>query len=259
MEKIDFRKGNRASQRTAEAMNAIREVLSQGNATFGVLLEKTGLSRRALASNLKRLLKMGELKRCVDEKDHRKRYYSLEDYGWERYRQQKVSQILRQTELASLSFIMDVIVEYVAAALIAESKVIELEGHMLGKSGMLPKLTEYEKALFISCFRGRAYARNNENVGFHEALQKFLAMIKLVAERKDINIKLLKGVPDIVFEFRFSKDVLIEKYENLKKTGKISSTQGFIQICKSISEKDFADFLKTFGIEKGERWKERQS
>jgi DNA-binding MarR family transcriptional regulator len=240
-------------------MNAIREVLSQGDATFGVLLEKTGLSRRALASNLKRLVKMGELKRWVDEKDHRKRYYSLEDYGWERFTQQKVSQKLRQTELASLGFIMDVIVEYVAAALIAESKVIELEGHIVGKSGMLPKLTEYEKTLFVSCFRGRAYARNNENVGFHEALQKFLAMIKLVAERKDIDIKLLKGVPDIVFEFKFSKDVLIEKYENLKKAGKISSTQDFLRICKSISEKDFAEFLKTIGIENWKQGEERQS
>jgi DNA-binding MarR family transcriptional regulator len=218
--KKDFRRGNRASQRTAEAMNAIREVLSQGDATFGVLLEKTGLSRRALASNLKRLVNVGELKRWVDEKDHRVRYYSLTDYGWERYRQQKVSQILKRTELTPLSFIMDVIVEYVAAALIAESKVIELEGHMWGKGGMLPKLTEYEKALFISCFQGRAYARNSENVGFHKALQKFIGMIKLVAERKDINLKLLEGVPDIVFEFRFSKDVLIEKYENLKKPEK---------------------------------------
>jgi len=251
-EGIDFRIGNRASRRTEEAMNVIREVLSQGDATFGVLLKKTGLSRRALALNLKRLVKMGELKRWVDEKDHRKRYYSFEDYGWERYRQQKVSQILRQAELTPLGFIMDVIVEYVAAALIAASKVTELERHMKGKGDKLPKLTKVEEAIFLGSLRGRIYTCNNknENVGLFEALKEFLAMTKFVVARKDINLELLKGLPDIVFVFEFSRDKFIELCQHLQKAGKIGLTEDFIRVCSSSREKDYREFIKGLGIEK---------
>jgi len=259
--RIDFRIGNRASQRTAEAMNAIREVLSQGDATFGVLLEKTGLSRRALASNLKRLVKMGELKRWVDEKDRRVMHYSLEDLGWERYRQQKVSQVLRQTESTPLGFIMGVIVEYVAAALIAASRVTELERYMKDKGDKLPKLTKVEEAMFLGSLQGRIYACNNknENVGLFEALKEFLAMTKLVIARKDINLELLKGLPNIIFTFEFSRDKFIELCQNLQKAGKIVLTEDFIRVCRSSREKDYMEFIKGLGIEKLGSEGERQS
>jgi DNA-binding MarR family transcriptional regulator len=259
--KIDFRRGNRASQRTEEAMNVIREVLSRGDATFGVLLEKTGLSRRALASNLKRLVKMGELRRWVDEKDRRVRHYSLEDLGWERYRQQKVSQILRHTELTPLEFIMDVIVEYVASALIAASKVTELERHMERKGDKLPKLTKVEEAMFLGSLQGRIYACNNknENVGLFEALKEFLAMTKLVIARKDINLELLKGLPNIVFTFEFSKEKFIELCQHLQKAGRIGLTEDFIRVCSSLREKDYMEFIKGLDIEKLGSEGERQS
>ena len=247
--KIDYRKGNRASQRTVQAMNVIREVLSQGDATFGVLLEKTGLSRRGLASNLKRLLKMREIKVRIDKKDHRVKHYSLTDEGWERYRQQKVSQILRQVELTPLGCVMDSIVEYIAAGFIAATNVTECQRRILRESERLPQLTKYERGILLGCLQGKIYANSskNENVKFFEALKEFLAITKLIAACKDIDIELLKGLPDLVFVFKLSRDKLIEQYKKLRKARRIWLTEDFMQFCKSMNEKDFAEFIKTLG------------
>jgi DNA-binding MarR family transcriptional regulator len=253
MEKIDFRRGNKASLRTVEAINAIREVLSQGDATFGALLEKTGLSRRALTSNLKKLLDKREVKRWVDEKDRRLRYYSLDDLGWKQYRGQKVSQILRNVELTPLGCIMDIIKESIAAASTTIPGVIKSQEHMLGESDKLPQLTRDEEAIFINCLQGKVYVHGekNERITFLRALKEYLAITKIITARRDIDIRLFKALPDIVFEFKISKDKLIELYENYKKVGEYMLTSDFIQLCRSMNEKDFAEFLKTLGTVSG--------
>ncbi|MEM0357500.1 MAG: MarR family winged helix-turn-helix transcriptional regulator [Candidatus Bathyarchaeia archaeon] len=240
----DFRRGNSASRRTDEAMNAIREVLSQGATTFGVLLEQTGLSRRALASNLKRLLKKGEIKRWVDEKDRRLRYYSLDELGWIRYKQQKITQLLMGENVSPLEGIMTTIAEYITAALRAAIEVCKQQGYKL------PRLTKDEECIFLNCLHGEIYALGNSNkrVAFWKALTEYLTITKIISERKDVDVRLLKELPDIIFEFKISGDRLIELCENLKKTGKYVVTSDFIRLCKSMSERDFIEFLRTFGI-----------
>lgn len=246
-EKRDFRFGRGAVQRTIEAMNAIREALSYGDATFGVLLERTGLSRRALASNLKRLLEKGEIKRWVDKKDRRLRYYSLDDLGWRQYRQQKVAQFLRGKDVAPLEGVMTTIVEYITAALTAAIEIYKRQGYKL------PQLTRDEECIFLSCLHGEIYAldNNNERVEFWKVLAEYLAVTKIISERKDVDIRLLEELPDIIFEFKFGRDRLIELCENLKKTGKYM-TSDFIRLCESMSERDFTEFLKMLGIAEGQ-------
>jgi hypothetical protein len=43
-------------------------------------------------------------------------------------------------------------------------------------------------------------------------------MIKLIAAKKDIDVRLLRGLSDVCFEFKFSRDKLIEQYEKQYKS-----------------------------------------
>lgn len=217
-EKRDFRRGNRAIQRTVEAMNAIRDALSEGELTFGGIMEKTGLSRRGLSLNLERLRKQKEVRRRVDLSDRRLVCYSLTDLGWKKYSQQKVSQILKRIELTTVGDIVDIIIKSMVDALAAVTEVTNLEQQKLGEK-IFPKLTKDEATLFEGCLRGRiyAYTHNNEITSYVDALKEFLAMIKLVAAKKEIDIKLLMSLSDVCFEFKFSKDKLIEQYDAIRR------------------------------------------
>jgi len=217
--KIDFRKGNSASRRTIEAKRAIREALAQGSLTFGGILRRTGLSKRGLSRNLDELSKEGEIRRWKDTKDRRKIFYALTERGWKKYRQQKVLEILRRAESTSLGDIIDVIIENVANAIIAAAEITKFEQRRrLWEDAILPKLTKYEVAVFDGCLEGRVYAciRKNEIVSYFDALKEFLTAIKLVAAKKDIDIEFLRGLPEIHFEFKFSKNKLIEIYKLIK-------------------------------------------
>ncbi|MGQ9507224.1 MAG: hypothetical protein ACUVTB_05125 [Candidatus Bathycorpusculaceae bacterium] len=218
--KIDFRKGNRASLRTKEAKEAIREALAKeanGVSTFVNLLNVTGLSRRGLSSNLKRLLKSGEIKRCIDGKDRRKKPYSLTDHGWRMYRQQEVSEILKRVELMALGDIMDIVIKTISSALMATVKVTEVEKSC--EKTALPQLTRFERVLFESCFTGHVYAlnANNEVTPYFESLKELVAIVKLMVAKKEINVELLRGLSDIIFESRLSINKLIELYDGIKK------------------------------------------
>jgi len=223
-------------------MNAIREALSQGKLTFGELKNKTGLSKRGLYSNLKKLYEAGEIKRWSGERDRRERYHALTDFGWRMYMRQMVSQTLKRVEQTTLRDIMDIIIENMADMLLVATKVTEMGGGF-GKE-TLPQLTSFEKAIFEGCLKGRLYALNakNEPTSYFESLREFLVMTKMVAAKKDIDLNLLKGLSDIVFEFRFSGDMLIKIYESIKK-GQLIETSEIIKKMKQSSKKISYNFV----------------
>jgi hypothetical protein len=160
-----------------------------------------------------------EIQRQVDSSDRRLVHYSLTDCGWKKYRQQKVSDVLKRIELTTVGDIVDVIINSVVDALAAVTTVTNLGQQRLGGK-ILPQLTKDEATLFEGYLMGRIYARapNNEVTSYFDALKEFLTMIKLIAAKKDIDVRLLRGLSDVCFEFKFSRDKLIEQYEKQYKT-----------------------------------------
>ena len=221
----DYRLNKSASKRTLEARDAIRDTLALGKETFGDLEAATKLSRPALASNLKKMYREGEVDRKTDPEDYRVTRYSLKDDGWRKYREQRVKQILKEAESTSLGVIMDIVVEYMASALKAVTGVTNLLQRDIGKDTTLPQLTKYEEDILQGCLRGKIYARTTEkgHALYFEPLREFLAMVKLVTASKDVDPELLEGLSDIFFVFKFSRKRLIEQYKILK--GKRESLQ----------------------------------
>jgi DNA-binding HxlR family transcriptional regulator len=90
----DYRWGKSPSVRKQISQNLIRQALKDGKKKFKDLLEETGLSRPALAANLKEMYRNEEVKKEADPKDYRVTYYSLTSLG--------VNEIHRQEEVRFL-------------------------------------------------------------------------------------------------------------------------------------------------------------
>jgi len=193
--------------RALKSLNAIRMALWRGEATFGTLLRKTRLSRPTLASNLKRLQKVGEIESRGDPNDSRVKYYFITEKGRK--------EIFRQT----LGDIIYAIEENIAQMLVATTEVTMFLQFEQRKAAVLPQLDADERYILGSCLSGSIYAitTEGEKVSFFEPLREFLEKVKLVAKNKEFDVESLKSLCAVSFEFKLQRDKLIEIFNELGK------------------------------------------
>src|SRR5271157_384768 len=251
--KRDYRTGKDANKRTAAVQNAIREALKRGKETFGDLLVETGLSRPALAVNLKKLHEGGEVERRTDRKDYRITRYSLTVKGGRAYEKQKDLDSLKDMEVLSMTGLMDIIkdsmmnlinaVTYVyespqlVVSVSNQKKQIEgppklsinvsdqkkqIEGQDYAiwekESPIFPQLNDEDHEILDRCLAISVYSRTAENEirAMIPTLKELLGFIKAIASRQEIDIERLKQLPNLTFMFQFQGDKLLEQYSTRK-------------------------------------------
>jgi DNA-binding MarR family transcriptional regulator len=245
----DYRMGNSADKRTVEAQSAIREALKRGRETFGDLRIETGLSRPALATNLKKMYKSGEVERKTDSNDYRITRYSMTVKGGQAYEKQKDLESLKDMEVLSMTGLMNIIkgsmtnlidaVTYVyespqlVVSLGDQKKQIEgppkllinvsdqkkqIEGKNYAtwqkESPIFPQLNDEEREILDRCLAISVYSRTAENEAraMIPTLKELLGFIKAIASRQEIDIERLKQLPNLTFMFQFQGDKLLEQY-----------------------------------------------
>jgi DNA-binding MarR family transcriptional regulator len=254
--KGDYRIGKSASKRKAGAQSAIREALKRGKETFGELLAETGLSRPALAANLKKMYEGGEVERKTDRKDYRVTRYSLTVKGGRAYEKQKDIDSLREMEVLSMTGLMDIIKGSMMNLMDAVTYVYEspelvvslgdrekqkegppkmfinvsdqkkrIEGHEYAiwqkDRPVFPQLNDEEHEILDRCLAISVYSRTaeNERRATIPTLTELLGFIKAIASRQEIDIERLKQLPNLTFMFQFQGDKLLEQYNYRRKIG----------------------------------------
>jgi DNA-binding MarR family transcriptional regulator len=254
--KKDFRRGDRASLRKDEAQSAIRKALSYGEACFGDLLEKTGLSRPALASNLKEMHRKREIERRKDHEDYRITHYSLTAKGTKAYEKQKDLDSLRDMEALSMTGLMNIIkasmmnlmdaVTYVCESpqlvvsrgdqkkqkegppklfinVSDQKKRIEGQDYAIwqNESPVFPQLNDEEREILNRCLAISVYSRTTENEtrATIPTSTELLGFIRAIASRQEIDIERLNQLPNLTFMFQFQGNKLLEQYNYRRKTG----------------------------------------
>ena len=236
--KKDYREGTRPSRRRVEAKNAIREALVHSKGTFGGLLEKTELSRPALASNLKKMYREEEVERQTDSKDYRITHYLLTNKGRREYGKQKDLEALKQMEFLAVGDLMETLkgsmiklinsVTYVMEApqlrisIKNPKKAPHAPTYMFERKeeAVFPQLRKEDFEVLDKCLTLSVYSESVENKGAFliPTLRKFLESIRSITSSESVDVQRLEKIPNLTFVFRLSRDKLIEQYEYLKKS-----------------------------------------
>jgi len=206
--KKDYRWGMAPLERRQNSENLIMEALKEGKKRFKSLLEITGLSRPALASNLKRLCQNGYLKREVDPEDYRVTYYSLTEEGWNRLKQQEEIVFLGSSELnLKADNFADIQME--GFKMIAENVAEAL--NQVFKEGMICTI---ERIMDIppDCVSFSIYSRKRRKASVKGARRLAeVAKSAMLVAIGTLNKRELKGIPEVSIVFRFNKDK-VDKY-----------------------------------------------
>lgn len=238
--KKDYRKGTRPSVRKTDAQNAVRRALSKGEATFGNLLQKTGLSRPALASNLKELHVVGQVERKTDNQDYRITHYSLTAKGIQAYKKQTDLESIEDSEVLSLGDVVGIIKKSMmqwmnVVTYIYDSPQLRISDEDPRKNPnaptyvierkdkeLFPELGEEEREILGRCLTFSFYAQTPEDkkIDLLPALKELLKQVKSVASSESIDVPRIKKLPNLTFIFQFKSDKLIEQYEYRKKDKK---------------------------------------
>lgn len=237
--KIDFRKGRNSRIRTADAKKAILDTLSQGDVPFEVIRTKTGLSRPALASNLKWLHKHRMVKRRVEQTDYRVKPYSITDLGRQCLAKQNyIKNIEAMGSSLSGEDAMGLLRESVATllTLVTSSSMLKIHKsevaindkmtgndqtipvtcvNQVDENIIFPVLSEKARRILTNCFHGDIdfQSVDGKPVGLAEALREILEAVNMVAESKDVASERLKNLPKLTFTFRFDSSNLILQHE----------------------------------------------
>jgi len=212
---MDLRIGKPSSERFAEARRRIREALySERKATFGRLLERTGLAKPTLARHLKELRREGEVVKEESPEDARVVYYSLTPKGESSYMKGKV---IRSLQTAPLGFVKEFKISSIPPVPLLEGLLAEERGDTalpatrgllheafyegLGKSASVTVLSEREFQpasipvyVFAKMYVPVLLSLIEEKVRSGEKLQKQLECL-LVKGYEALLSELAKGTP----------------------------------------------------------------
>jgi DNA-binding MarR family transcriptional regulator len=236
----DYRLRKDPSHRATSAQNAIRAALKNGKERFGDLEKETKLSRPALAANLKKMHKSGEIERSTDAKDYRVTRYFLTDKGLKEYEKQKDLETLQNMEFMPVGRAMEIVYDSITRLLTnidswpkEELRYLDAENREVPEQTdnakytirktddiVLPSLSDKEQEILQKCLGVSIYSSTPRGTtpGFVETLRELLTLVKQIAASKDVDIGRLKSLPDLTFMFEFSRDLLLYQYENLMKT-----------------------------------------
>jgi DNA-binding MarR family transcriptional regulator len=208
--KKDHRWGKGPSERKQRSLNLIREALKEGRKTFTDLLEATGLSRPALAYNLKEMYRNGEVEKEVDPKDYRVKYYSLTPYGRNEIHKQEEIVFLHRARALDVETDKFLTINPEIAATISET-IHETLKHIHTKA-VACTIKRIKEEVPDNCIFFSIYSLAKKQ-GVKKIARRLAEIAKsaMLAEIRTLDKRELSKMPDVAIVFRFNKSI-IEKH-----------------------------------------------
>jgi DNA-binding HxlR family transcriptional regulator len=206
--KKDHRWGRGPSKRKQSSLNLIREALKDGKKRFTDLLEATGLSRPALADNLKEMYRNGEVEKEVDSEDYRIKYYSLTPYGRNEIHKQEEIVFLGSAQALDVKADNFVTINPEVAAIISET-IHEALKHI--HTRQLCAIKRVEEGVPEDCIFFSIYSPKKQQ-GLKKNSRKLAEVAKsaMLAEIRTLHKRELARISDIAIVFRFNKSIIEE-------------------------------------------------
>jgi DNA-binding MarR family transcriptional regulator len=184
----------------------ILEALKDGRKKFGELLVRTGLSRPALASNLKQMCENGAVERESNSEDYRISYYSLTSKGWNTLRKQEDIAVLGSSEFNVRAD------DFTSLASEDVSKIAEAIAGALQK-GIDVCIWGPAENILKECISFSIYSSKKPKGKALENARRFAEIAKsaMLVEIGASSRSELSKIPSVTIVFRFNKDK-IDKY-----------------------------------------------